>query len=133
VWEYILSVIDVFSKYMHLVPVKTKNGPSITSAFQSLFHDDDTLPPLWVRIKKGKEFLNNHFQDMLHEESFQFQFCKNPDVICAVVERAHRTIRDRIFKYFTFINSYRYIEFLPKFVKATMTRFNRSQAWCLRE
>jgi len=26
--RYILSVIDVFSKYLHLVPVKTKSGPS---------------------------------------------------------------------------------------------------------
>ena len=32
-YRYILSVIDVFLKYLHLVPVKTKIGPTITSAF----------------------------------------------------------------------------------------------------
>ena len=37
---------------------------------------------------------------------------------CAIVERSHRTIRDRLFRYFTFSNSYRYIDVLPKFVKA---------------
>ena len=37
----ILSVIDVFSKYVHLVSVKTKSGPSFASAIRSIFHLDD--------------------------------------------------------------------------------------------
>jgi len=45
---------------------------------------------------------------MLKREGIQFQMCKNPDVKCSVVERSHRTIRDRIYKYFTYKNSYRY-------------------------
>jgi len=55
---------------------------------------------------------------MLKREGIQFQVCKNPDVKCSVVERSHRTIRDRLYKYFTYKNSYRYIDVLPKFVKA---------------
>jgi hypothetical protein len=31
--RYIPTVIDAFSKYLHLVPVKTKSGPSINSVF----------------------------------------------------------------------------------------------------
>jgi len=55
---------------------------------------------------------------MLRDEAIQFQVFRNPDVKCAVVERVHKTIRERLFKYFTFSNSYRYIDVLPKFVKA---------------
>ena len=44
--------------------------------------------------------------------------CKNPDVKCSVVEGAHRTIQNRIYKYFTYKNTYRYINVLPKFVRA---------------
>ena len=116
-YRYILSVIDVFSKYLHLVPIKTKSVPAVTSALRSLLHDDSRRP-LWVRTDKGKEYLNKHIQEMLRDEGIQFQVCRNPDVKCAVVERVHRTIRDRLFKYFTFSNSYRYIDVLPKFVKA---------------
>ena len=36
----------------------------------------------------------------------------------AVVERVHRTIRDKLYLFFTFRNSYGYIDILPKFVKA---------------
>ena len=116
-YRYILSVIDVFSKYLHLVPIKTKSGPAVTSAFRSLLHDDSPRH-LWVRIDKGKEFLNKYLQDILREEGNQFQVCRNPDVKCAVAERVHRTISDRLLKFFTFWNSYRYIDVLPKFVKA---------------
>ena len=37
---------------------------------------------------------------------------------CAVVERAQRTIRDRLYKYLTYKNTFRYIDVLPKFVRA---------------
>ena len=36
-YRYIISITDVFSKYVHLVPVKTKSGSSIASAFRSIF------------------------------------------------------------------------------------------------
>ena len=55
---------------------------------------------------------------MLRDEGIQFQFCRNPDVKCAVIERVHRTIRDILIKYSTFSDSYRYIDVLPKFVKS---------------
>jgi len=55
---------------------------------------------------------------VLRDEVIQFQVCRNPDVKCAVVELAHRTIRDRLSKFLTSSNSYRYIDVLPKFVKA---------------
>ena len=37
---------------------------------------------------------------------------------CAVVERAQRTNRDRLYKYLTYKNTFRYIDVLPKFVGA---------------
>ena len=113
-----LSVIDVFSKYLHLIPIRTKSGPSVASAFRSIFDERRRRRPIEVRTHKGKEFLNKHFQDMLQDEGIQFQVCRKPDLKCAVVESVHRTFRDRIYKYFTYKSPYRYIDVLPKFVKA---------------
>ena len=81
--------------------MKTKSGPAVTAAFLSIFDEKPKLTsrrPVWVRTDKGKEFLNKDFQDMLRDEGIQFQKCRNPDVKCAVVERAQRTIRDRLYK-----------------------------------
>ena len=58
-YRYVLSAIDVFSKFLHLVPEKTKCGPAIAWAFRPIFQDDDTqLRIVFVRTYKEKEFLN---------------------------------------------------------------------------
>jgi len=54
-------VIDVFSKFLYLIPLKTKTGPAFALAFTSIFDDDpkkNSRRPVW---DKGKEFLNKHF------------------------------------------------------------------------
>ena len=35
---------------------------------------------------------------------------------CAIVECSHRTIRDKLYKYMTYRNTYRYIDVLSQFV-----------------
>jgi len=42
-FRYILSVIDVFSKFLYLIPVKKKRGPAVTAAFLSIFDDKPKL------------------------------------------------------------------------------------------
>ena len=42
--------------------------------------------------------------------------CKTTDVKFAVVECAHSTIRDNIYNPFTYENTFRYFDILPKFV-----------------
>jgi len=95
-YKYILSVTNVFSKYLQPIPIRTKSGLSVATAFRSIFYD--RRRPIWVRTDEVKEFLNKQFQDVLREEGIRFQVCWNPGLKCAVVERVHRTIRDRLYK-----------------------------------
>ena len=53
----------------------------------------------------------------MKQDGFQFQICRNPDIKCSCIERAHRTIRHKLYKYFTYKNTYRYIDVLADFVK----------------
>jgi hypothetical protein len=121
--KYLLTAIDVFSKFLHTVPLKNKTGKSVASAFLSIFSSDPRYAkpakrwPILLRTDRGKKFLNDIFQNALRREGIEFCICRNPDVKCSVVERAHRNIRDRIYKYFTHY-TYRFIDNLPKFVKA---------------
>jgi len=67
-YRYILSVIDVFLKYLYMFPIKTKSGTAVASAFRSIFVDPKYSTrhrPIWVGTNKGKEFLNKHYQYML--------------------------------------------------------------------
>ena len=58
--------------------------------------------------------------------AFSFRCVKNPDVKLSDVERAHRTIRDRLYKYFTNNGTYRYIVVLHKIVQAYNDTVNSS-------
>jgi len=95
----------------------------VTSAFKSILENPKYSKPkqrqlYWVRTDKGKEFLNRHLHDMLKNEGTQFQVDRNPDVKCSIVQIAQRTVRDKIYRYFTYTNSNRYIDVLQKFVDA---------------
>ena len=115
-FKYLLTVIDVFSKYAHSIPLRSKTGPSVASAFATVLAKTK-YKPVWVRTDKGKEFLNATFQGLLKKNGIQFQVCRNPDVKCAVIERYNRTLKTRMYKYFTYRNTYRFIDVLDKFVK----------------
>ena len=52
-FKFILSIIDVFSKYGWLVRLKDKKGPTMRETFQKVFKER-MLEKLWT--DKGKEF-----------------------------------------------------------------------------
>ena len=60
-FRFLLCVIDVFSKYAWVVPLKDKKGVSIVDAFQKMFDDSNKKPnKIWVH--KGSEFYYNSFK-----------------------------------------------------------------------
>jgi transposase InsO family protein len=78
--KYLLTVIDVFSKFLHIIPLLTKTGKVVTTAFQTIFNYPKYSKPIrrrpfWVRTDRGKESLNKTFQDMLKHKGIQFQIC----------------------------------------------------------
>ena len=53
--KYLLAVIDVFSKYGWLIPLKDKTGKSVASVLKDLFKE---RKPEKMWVDKGKEFYN---------------------------------------------------------------------------
>jgi hypothetical protein len=45
-YRYALSVIDIFSKYLHLVPIKTKTDSTVAEAYGSFLRDSRYMKPL---------------------------------------------------------------------------------------
>jgi hypothetical protein len=61
--KYLLTVFDVLSKFLHVVPLKNTPGPSLASGFQSILQDKKyNTPyrrrPLVLQTDRGKDFLN---------------------------------------------------------------------------
>ena len=61
-----MCVIDIFSKYAWVVPLKDKKGISIVNAFQKIVKESERKPnKIWVY--KGREFYNNSFKKWLKD------------------------------------------------------------------
>ena len=62
--KYLLCVIDLFSKYTFVVPLKDKKGASIVNAFQSIL-DKLGRKPNKIWVDQGSEFYNHNFKKWL--------------------------------------------------------------------
>ena len=64
--KYLLCVIDLFSKYAFVVPLKDKKGISIFNAFQSILNKSKRKPnKIWV--DKDSEFYSASFKKWLQD------------------------------------------------------------------
>ena len=90
--KYLLAVIDVFSKYGYLVPLKDKTGKSVASVLKTIFKERQP-EKMWV--DKGKEFYNKDVKELIELYSTE------NEEKSSVVERWIRTMKERMWKYFT--------------------------------
>ena len=68
-YRYLLVCIDVFSKYVWVIPLKTKTGPALVTAFKKIL--ESGRKPQKIQTDQGTEFFNKHFKDLMKEEEIQ--------------------------------------------------------------
>ena len=114
--RFLLCVIDIFSKYAWVVPLKDKKGVSIATAFQSILKLSNRKPnKIWV--DKGFEFYNASFKKWLQDNDI-VMYSTNNEGKSVVAERFIRTLKSKIYKHMTSIskNMYMYIDKLDDIV-----------------
>ena len=71
-----LCVIDIYSKYIWVVPFKVKKGVSIVNAFQSILKKSNRKPnKIWV--EKGGEFYNRSMKSWLEKNDIEMYSTRN--------------------------------------------------------
>lgn len=122
-YKYLLTCLDIFSKYAWVVPLKTKQGKELVKAFQTILTSQ--RKPKKLQTDKGTEFLNQVFQKFLRDKDIDF-FTVNSGLKASVVERFNRTFKNKMYKYFTAKNTLSYIGVLPQLVKSYNNTYHRS-------
>ncbi len=108
-YKYILAAIDVFSKYGWMRPLKNKSGADVAATLNNIMEGSGRAPEM-VWVDKGKEFYNSHVQKLVSLYSTE-----NEEKSC-IVETWNRTMKSRMFKYFTANNTNKYIDVLQDMV-----------------
>jgi len=70
--------------------------------------------------------MNSTFQSMLRERSIKFYTSENEDIKAAVVEHFNRTLKTKMFRYFTHENTRRYLNVLPDLIHSYNNTHHRS-------
>ena len=119
-----LCVIDIFSKYAWVVPLKDKKGISIVNAFQKILKESKCKPnKIWVN--KGREFYNNSFKKWLEDNDIEMYSIHNEGK-SVVAERFIRTLKNKIYKYMTLISKNVYIDKLDDIVDEYNNTYHRT-------
>ena len=121
--RYLLTCIDILSKYAWVVPIRTKTGANIIEAFKGIFKTGRR--PLYLQTDEGTEFLNKPFQTFL-KANVVFFFHTFNETKASVIERFNRTFKGRMYKYFTAKNTRRYLDSLPALVRGYNRAYHRS-------
>ena len=99
-YKYLLMVLDIFSKYGWIVPLKTKTGLEVSKAFQIIFKENK---PKMLWVDKGKEYYNKNVLDLLAKTDIKIYSTENEEK-SSVCERWNRTINSPCY-YYSNINS----------------------------
>ncbi|XP_064647449.1 uncharacterized protein LOC135500132 [Lineus longissimus] len=124
-YRYILTVIDLFSRYAWAVPVKSKRGEEIRDAFKVIFREAKPVAtiPEKIKLDDGTEFYNKHFKEFLTENNIEW-FSAFSSKKAVVVERINRTLKDNMWKFFTAEETDKWIDLLDDLVSGYNNSFH---------
>lgn len=115
-FKYLLVVIDVFTRYLWVRPLKDKFSTTVIKAFEKIFKQNGRRPRR-LRTDRGTEFTAKQSTDFFANQNIA-QFFTNNEVQANYVERVIQTLKKKIFRYLVANHTLRYIDVLPKLVES---------------
>ena len=104
---FLVFVIDIFSNYLRVIPLKDKRGITITNAFQKIL-DESIRKPSKIWVDKGKEFYNRSLKSWLEKNNEMYSIRDKRKFV--VDRRFIRALQNEIYKYMTSISKNVYIK-----------------------
>lgn len=122
--NFILTCIDVFSKWADAQPVKRKTADATAEAFEAILQRT-TRRPQRVETDHGKEFHNRAFKALCRRYNIH-HFSTQSSNKAAVAERFNRSLKELMYKHFSASNTYRWNDVLPELLQTYNARYHRS-------
>ena len=125
--KYILTAIDVFSKYAFAIPLRSKNAEAVVDGFKKLF-EEIKFNVVNLQTDEGKEFYNKKVQAYFKRLKIH-HYSSYSEHKASVVERFNRTLKTKLYRIFTHTNSYRYVDVLKSVLKSYNTSVHRTTGY----
>jgi len=117
-YRYILTCIDVFTRFAHAEPIKAKDAVNVAAAVDSMLKKaGKENKPLYIQTDLGKEFYNKIVQELFKKYKIR-HYSVHSQYKAAVVERFNRTLREKLNRYFTHNGKKIWLSVLPDIITA---------------
>jgi hypothetical protein len=124
-YKYLLVCIDVLSRKIFVSPAQSKSSQHMKKAFDKIFLSSK-IKPHKLYSDRGLEFQAKEMLKYFENNDIIKQVVYSPNIHAGIVERANRTIKDRLYRYFYKNKTHRWIEAVYKIVEGINNSVNRS-------
>ena len=123
-YKFILTIVDVFSKFAWAIPLKSKTGQEMTETFERVFKESGRIPKkIWS--DKGREYYNKTFRSLLDRHGIEL-YSTESELKCSVAKRFNRTLKDLMYRKFTELDSNKWVKLVPELVNEYNHRVHRT-------
>jgi hypothetical protein len=123
-FNWILLVIDCFTKFIWAVPLKKKDGPKCANGLNDIFQDFTEWPNTLI-TDEGNEFYNKDVRKILERYGIHHYSIKTK-MKASIAERAIRTLKSKIHKCLVKNNSKSWIDVLQKITEGYNSTYHSS-------
>jgi transposase InsO family protein len=122
--KYLLTCIDVYSRYVFIQALRTKTGEEVFDKLRFMFQQSGI--PKNINFDLGSEFIDRRMINYCEENDIKIWYSTpDQDNKNAIIERFHRTLRNLILKY-KMASSKPYIHVLPQLIKNYNTSYHKT-------
>lgn len=118
--HFLLVVIDCFSKYAWVEPLKDKTGLECAKKFEKILKKFKKIPKL-LQVDGGTEYWNKHFTSLTKRYKIHMYTTYSP-IKAGIAERFIKNLKERLWKHFSLNGTYNYTKNLQNIV----TSYNNS-------
>lgn len=113
-YKYILALIDIFSKFAYVFPLKTKSGKEVAKALDEQLKRTKNRPKK-IHCDQGREFFNKDVAEILKKYGIQL-FHTYSSMKAYICERFIRTFKRILHLNIKIRGSLKYIDLLPQLI-----------------
>lgn len=121
---FLLTVIDVYTKYGWAVPLKNKSGPTVAAALEHIIKSSGRRCR-HLHTDRGLEFINKDARRVYEQYNIHHYQTYTP-LKASVCERWNRTLKEKMWKAFTAHGNHEWVPLVDDLVAAYNTTVHTS-------
>lgn len=123
-YKYILTFINCFTKVADAEPLPNKTGKTVTEAMERVIkRNKNSIKHL--QTDEGKEYYNKFFAELMNKYGIN-HYSTRSEVKAAIIERFNRTLKNAMYKLFSYRGTYTWYDILPKLINDYNNKFHRT-------